>query len=141
MGMQCYAAFLAVNTVYSWVLRSWPITFPLCFITVTSPLRMYMGSVIHGGGALPWPIYALAYQVYVGMQFTRKIILQSKREMSRMWLAGYVAVAVALLRQLDPALPENRAFAFTFVVASCNYVAAAFIPAARGFIDAQFKTG
>ena len=78
--VQIYVAFLLINLFYSFVLRPWlSITIPLVFISVTLPLRLYMGATISGKG-LPWPYFVLTYQIYIGMQFTRKVILQKNIE-------------------------------------------------------------
>jgi hypothetical protein len=77
-----YGAFLVINLVYSFVLRpGMSITVPLIFISVTLPLRLYMGTAI-ADSDLPWPIFLLTYQIYIGMQFMRKVILQNKIDVS-----------------------------------------------------------
>jgi hypothetical protein len=81
-----FVAFFVINFVYSFVLRPWmSIVVPLIFISVTLPLRLYLGSAI-AGYALPWLFYALAYQIYIGLQFMRKVIIQKKIQVRRTFL-------------------------------------------------------
>jgi 4-hydroxybenzoate polyprenyltransferase len=72
-----YAAFLVINLIYSFVLRPWmSIAIPLVFISVTLPLRLYLGTAI-AGYELPWPIFALTYQIYIGYVIT--MLIPSRR--------------------------------------------------------------
>jgi hypothetical protein len=138
--VRVYGVFLFLNVVYSFALRPLPIFFPLIFITVTSPLRLYMGAML-AGHDVPSAMYGLAYQVYLGLQFTRKIIIQRKQEMSVGWLVAYGVLAVWQLSTLDltNSTPQIM-FAVVFVLASLNYVVFVFVPSLRGFVEAQLQT-
>lgn len=116
--VRVYGVFIFVNVIYSFLLRPLPILIPLLFITITSPLRLYMGSLV-AGHLLPSPLFGLAYEVYLGLQFVRKIILQSEKEMSKMWLVTYIAVAAALIWQLDLSSTVNLVFTALAFIPSC----------------------
>jgi 4-hydroxybenzoate polyprenyltransferase len=75
-----FLTFFGINVLYSFVLRPWmSIIVPLIFISITLPLRLYLGSAL-AGYDLPWPFYALTYQIYVGLQFMRKVIIQKNMQ-------------------------------------------------------------
>ena len=155
--VKLYLAFLFVNGVYSFGLRNWRggMAVPLCFITLTSPLRLLMGATVAdaaGVPQLPAGMYALAFLVYVSLQFARKIVIQNGVEPSgraaAVAVGGYWLAAGALLLTLDvlprtlsprgrPADGSHLAFAAVFVLASLNYFTAIFVPSMRSFVARQ----
>ncbi len=142
------SAFFVANVIYSFGLRAMksPIL-PCAFITVTSPLRLYLGAVL-AGGSLPPEILGMAYLIYLAMQYTRKLIMQKpdpKDQPSNavVWtsFALFVCASAVGAGRLDvPGNAKHTMFLTAYIVSGINYVLFGILSSTRGILAAQLQT-
>jgi hypothetical protein len=138
--------FLLANVFYSFVLRGFsnPV-FPVACITITSPLRLYLGGRLCGGN-VPSAILWMSYAIYLGMQVTRKLIMQKPEKdhptPSITWSAfiAFVAVSAYGATLLDLDITKHAIFLTLYVAAAINYVLFGIMPSTRGVLAAQLQT-